>query len=177
MARIDANGTPLTVQLLAGKYKLYLYNMGTETFPLFLQPLIADVGSNRQASFNFFQLIWFLLQRIACINCDLSHATLAFLNLEMANLTGTNLSHANLSFSSLIQANLSHANLTNANLSHTNLSVANLHEANLSYANLNRARLFGATLFDANLTGANLSGATWVDGTVCKEGSTGRCIH
>lgn len=85
VARIEANGIPVTVWLEPGYYKLYLHNMGTETFPLFLQPLTVDVGSNRQASYNWFQYIWVRIG-LDCQSCDLSHS----------NLTGANLTDANL---------------------------------------------------------------------------------
>jgi len=149
VARIEANDTPLTVQLLAGKYKLYLHNMGTETFPLFLQPLTVDVGSNRQASYNPFQYLYFLIGH-TCSKCDLSHSNLAHLSLPRARLDY-------------------------ANLNYTNLSYAILYEASLAHANLSHANLYYANLGNANLIEANLSGATWVDGHICKEGSVGYC--
>ena len=72
------------------------------------------------------------------------------------------------------------ANMTNADLSGANLSGANLTDANLVNVNFSRANLTGAKLLRANivnvdLTGARLDGAVWVDGRVCKTGSTGRC--
>jgi uncharacterized protein YjbI with pentapeptide repeats len=165
VARIDANGTPVTVQLLNGKYKLYLYNMENETFPLFLQPVTADVESNRQSSVNLDQLVFFLLtHHCPQPQCDLSNAFLPFAILPSADLSTANLSHANLSYANLSYANLSYANLKNANLSHANLNTANLQYANLSYANL-----FGANLDWAQTGGALFYGATWVDGHKCDE--------
>lgn len=72
------------------------------------------------------------------------------------------------------------ANMTNADLSGANLSGANLTDANLVNVNFSRANLTGAKLLRANIvnvdwTGARLDGAVWVDGRVCKAGSTGRC--
>jgi uncharacterized protein YjbI with pentapeptide repeats len=242
VARIDANGTPVTIQLLGGKYKLYLHNMGTETFPLFLQPLTADVGSNRQASYNLYQYVVFHLTFV-CYFCDLSHANLSWTiwdnewtgggvnlykaNLSYANLQGVQMRYANLSYANLSNAradladltysDLSYANLSNANLmvtsmdfsglqhanlikadlsnssliksglqyaklnnaflEYTDLSLADLTGADLSGADMIYAKLIGANLTDVNLSGADLHGATWTDGSICAEGSWGKCIH
>ena len=182
VARIDANGTPVAVYLLDGKYKLYLHNMGNETVPLFLQPVIADGSSNIQASFNPIQLAKFLFTH-SCAGCDLSYALLAYLPLEGSNLSHANLSHTNLRYANLISAqllfaNLSGADLTDVNLTYANLSHANLTGAQLLFANLSYANLTGANLSYANLTGAGLVGATWIDGHhVCGDGSVGRCIY
>jgi len=165
VVRIDANGTPVTVQLLNGTYKLYLYNMGNETFPLFLQPVTADASSNRQSSVNLDQLVFFLLtHHCPQPQCDLSYAFLPFAILPSADLSHANLSHANLKY-----ANLSNANLNTANLEYANLSHANLNTANLEYANLSYANLFGANLDWAQTGGALFYGATWVDGHKCDE--------
>ena len=63
-------------------------------------------------------------------------------------------------------------NLIGAYFQGQDLTDKNLAGANLSYANLQ-----GAILNNTNLAGANLSGATWVDGTVCREGSIGYCLR
>jgi uncharacterized protein YjbI with pentapeptide repeats len=175
VARIDANDTPVTVQLLAGKYKLYLYNMGTETFPLFLQPITVDVGSNRQVSFNPFQYLYFLIGH-TCSSCDLSHSTLAHLNLTYATLTYANLNYANLSYTNLTAATLYEASLAHANLSHANLTDTSLQYTNMTFSNLTGTNL-PSHCIDSNLEGANLTGATWVDGHICQEGSIGQCIY
>ena len=62
--------------------------------------------------------------------------------------------------------------LVGAPLNGVDLDGKNLAGANLSYANLR-----GAILNNTNLAGANLSGATWVDGTICREGSIGYCLR
>lgn len=62
--------------------------------------------------------------------------------------------------------------LVGAPFQNADLSSKNLAGANLSYANLRDANLSGTIL-----AGANLSGATWVDGTICREGSIGYCLR
>jgi uncharacterized protein YjbI with pentapeptide repeats len=176
VARMDPDENFVTVYLLAGKYKLYLYNMGTETFPLFLQPLTVDVGSNRQASFNPFQYLYFLIGH-TCSKCDLSHSTLAHLNLTYARLDYANLNHTNLSYTNLSYAILEEASLAYANLSHANLTDTTLRYANMAFWNLTGANVCSHCI-DSNLEGANLTGATYVDGvSICQAGSVGQCIY
>jgi uncharacterized protein YjbI with pentapeptide repeats len=110
-----------------------------------------------------------------CQNCDLTME-----DLSGTTLAEVDLSNANLSGAKLTKTDLSNANLTGANLTEADLSNANLFGANLTNANLLKANLFGANLTDANLTGAhmfgaNFSNALWTDGTICKEGSIGKC--
>lgn len=66
----------------------------------------------------------------------------------------------------LYRANFSGADLTNADFSGSNLIRANFQNATLLGVNFN----------NATLTGANFNGAMWVDGSMCKQGSYGRCI-
>ncbi len=67
--------------------------------------------------------------------------------------------------------------LSNARLSGMDLTNADLRGANLIGATLIRATLYGANLRGAKLAGANFSGALWVDGSICRVGSVGRCIR
>lgn len=66
----------------------------------------------------------------------------------------------------LYKANFSGADLRNADFTGSNLILANFQDATL----------FGAILKNATISGANFSGAMWVDGSICKQGSYGRCI-
>jgi uncharacterized protein YjbI with pentapeptide repeats len=164
VARIDANGTPVTVSLLPGKYKLYIYNIGTETFPLFLQPETPDVGSSRQASYNWFSLQWFKLW-FTCVSCDLSHANLSWTiwnNIWTGG--GVNLSKANLSYANLEGVQMENANLSHANLSNANLNLADLDGSDFSYADLTGAGGNGAfmpytSFYKATLSHVYFSGA------------------
>jgi uncharacterized protein YjbI with pentapeptide repeats len=110
---------------------------------------------------------------------DLTHANLAWAELDRINLQGTNLTGADmigahLYRSNLLMADLSAAKLGGADLRHSDLSGASLCEADLSHADLSQANLsrsilnqanlidtkFGqADLTEARLDGANLSGA------------------
>jgi uncharacterized protein YjbI with pentapeptide repeats len=76
----------------------------------------------------------------------------------------------------LAKERLSDANLGLANLHLAKLKGANLYHANLYDANLTNANLKGANLNKAYLEDADLSGATWIDGSVCRQGSIGLCI-
>ena len=67
------------------------------------------------------------------------------------------------------------ADLPDADLSGGDLRRSDLSRANLQGADLSDADLRGADLSHARLGGADLSGALWVDGTVCANGSVGRC--
>ncbi len=81
-----------------------------------------------------------------------------------------------LSINSCVGCNLVGANLKAANLNYTDLGSANLKDAILTDARMRRANLKDANLTGATLTGADLSGAIWVDGSVCKDGSIGKCL-
>jgi uncharacterized protein YjbI with pentapeptide repeats len=178
VARIDANGIPVTVWLVPGDYKLYLYNMGTKTFTLFLQPLTPiDSSSNRQALYNIFHVAWYWMSG-KCSHCDLSHANLS--NVTLVPLIGAvDLSYANLTYANLQNAGFPNANLKSANLSNANLFLAsfdgaNLDDASLKHANLDLTNLSntsmhrtdlsdtdigGVFFFDAGMSNANLSSA------------------
>jgi pentapeptide repeat protein len=66
----------------------------------------------------------------------------------------------------LFKANFSGADLTNADFRGSNLILANFQKATLINANFT----------NVTMTGANFSGAMWVDGSICQQGSYGRCI-
>jgi uncharacterized protein YjbI with pentapeptide repeats len=96
----------------------------------------------------------------SCEKCNLRHANFSKANLAQANLSG---------------ADLGGANLRGANLSDADLSGAKLEDAVLSDANLKGANLTGADLAGAYLSRTDFSGAKWVNGTICKENSVGKC--
>ncbi len=177
--RIEANGDAATVYLQAGSYNLFLYNKGSQTVPLFIQPDSASTSrSNGELLFSESDLNK-LLSTKQCWNCDLNHANLAGANLTGANLidanlTGATLTSANLTDAKMPGANLTKAyaanatlrgamligaNLTSADLSGADLSITSLNSANLTGANLTGANLFSANLFAAKLINADLSGA------------------
>ncbi len=81
-----------------------------------------------------------------------------------------------LSINSCAGCDLTGAKLQGANLNGAELDRAVLTDADLSSARLRRASLRDARLNGAILTGADLSGATWTDGTICGEGSIGKCL-
>ncbi|MGB0560861.1 MAG: pentapeptide repeat-containing protein [Spirulinaceae cyanobacterium] len=95
-----------------------------------------------------------LLETNQCVNCDLSGAELAGVNLFGANLVNANLANADLS-----GANLGNVNLIDANLSDANLAGAYLYEARLDDATLDRANLSGAYLREQDLSNTSLDGA------------------
>ncbi len=66
----------------------------------------------------------------------------------------------------LYRANFSGADLTNADFTGSNLILANFQ----------KATLLNVVFKNATLTGANFSGAMWIDGSICQQGSYGRCI-
>jgi uncharacterized protein YjbI with pentapeptide repeats len=107
---------------------------------------------------------------------NLRGANLSDAYLSYSILRNVNLSYADLSYADLIDANLYHANLTEANLTKANLTKANLTEAILYRANLTKANLTGAILTNTSLHYAELSGATWIDGTICRDGSVSQCL-
>ncbi len=140
-------------------------------------------------------------------NCRLANVDLNHRNLSKAKFQNADLSRANLSYAHVMKGDLSYgvfagADLRYADFSDSVMKGATLREAtaqsarfdraDLSYAvlekaNLMNASLTGADLQRANLAGANISGARfgnaklddaiWVDGTVCAQGSLGKCIR
>ena len=84
-----------------------------------------------------------------CPACDLSRASLVYMDLARAKLQDADLSNAN----------LNQANLTDADLRGADLSGAVLFNATLTGADLTGADLTGADLRQAYLVGANLTGA------------------
>lgn len=92
-------------------------------------------------------------------------------DLRGAHLHGADLAYATLSIADLRGADLSDARLTGAGLRNTDLRGARLDKADLSYAVLQGAKLAGV-----RLRGARLDHAIWVDGTICADGSVGRCL-
>jgi uncharacterized protein YjbI with pentapeptide repeats len=95
--------------------------------------------------------------------------------LDDADLSGADLSGADLREACLDDANLSGADLSGTDLRGTDLRGTDLSLVDLSLADLSRADLSGADINGADLSWADLSGATWYTGTICKEGSIGRC--
>lgn len=126
---------------------------------------------------------------------DLSGGRLSGANLSDANLSGANLSGANLRTCTLRRAQLSGANLAGADLSRADMTdgrvmSANLVDAKMMRVDLTKAVLSNSDLTNADLTGADLKGADifgarfknvnlslvrWVDGSKCKEDSSGEC--
>ncbi len=106
----------------------------------------------------------------------LSGATLRNSSLAGARLSAARLPRADLSYADLSGADLSYSEaagsvLIGANLRGADLTYARLHGADLSYANLS-----GATLGGAELHNARLDRAIWLDGSMCAQGSVGRCL-
>jgi hypothetical protein len=89
-----------------------------------------------------------------------------------ADLSGLNLAGHDLSGAYLNRATLRATNLERVDLTESDLELADLTGANLRGASLNQARLRGT-----RLEGAQLDGALWIDKTVCRSGSVGRCIE
>lgn len=111
--------------------------------------LVTAVDFSRTARAEDFQHSQQLISTGACPSCDLSNASMVYMDLAKSDLQGADLS----------QANLSRVNLSNANLQGSDLSGAVLFNANLSGANLSGANLSGADLRNAYLVGAILDGA------------------
>ena len=103
--------------------------------------------------------------------CPLDHPDMEEASLKKANLKNTDLEEVN-----LFKANLRGADLSGANLPFADLDGADLRNTNFENANLLRASLVGANIEGANFRDAYLSNAVWVDGTVCRKGSTGVCL-
>jgi hypothetical protein len=76
--------------------------------------------------------------------CDLTGASIFYLNMAGANLTGANLTGAQLAGANLTGANLTGANLTGAVMAFTNLAFADLTGANLTSAAMSGVNLTGA---------------------------------
>lgn len=94
---------------------------------------------------------------------DLSHARLAYLDLNGDDLRGAILSDANLESAILRDANLKGVNLQRARLPGTDLRRADLTSATLRDAVLTSADLGDAKLFDTIFAGVNLSDVTLTD--------------
>lgn len=102
--------------------------------------------------------------------CDLAEAQLARSDLSGAELAGARLSGANLAGADLGGAHAEGTDFTGADL-----RDAVLISTYFKGANLRGANLAGAEVTPVQLDGVPLSGATWIDGTVCAEGSVGAC--
>ena len=100
----------------------------------------------------------------------IQNASLTSLQAEATIFRASDLRYSNLHLANLRDANLEESILIGANLREADLSGANLSGADLSFADLT-----DANLQQANLQGAKLDQAHWVDGTICAEGSIGRC--
>jgi len=92
------------------------------------------------------------------VGANLTHASLAGLNLERAFLQGANLQGANLKGTTLAGAYLQHANLAGADLAGADLEGTNLQHANLKDANLTDAKLEGTNFSQASLEGTTING-------------------
>jgi hypothetical protein len=97
-----------------------------------------------------------LARVLAQVKMGSDRLSLAYANLNWADLSGGKFSEANLSGLDLIGANLIDADLREANLGAANLKKAVLLNADLSGANLRLAYLYKADLGGANLSGADL---------------------
>lgn len=106
-------------------------------------------------------LVISLQQNKACVNCDLSGASLKGLFLENVNLQNANLKGADLSGAKLKGANLSFAQLHKSQLQNADLEGVNLQSTQLKEANLQYAKFFDANLKNANLQNANLQSASF----------------
>lgn len=69
------------------------------------------------------------------------------------------------------KCDLYRAHFAGADLRHFDFTGSNLIQANFQ-----KATLYGADFTNANITGAVFTGAIWIDGSVCQEGSYGKCI-
>ena len=101
-----------------------------------------------------------------CPNCDLSQASMVYMDLSKANLEGADLSYANLSRVDLSGADLQGADLAGAVLFNANLTGANLAGADLTGADLRQAYLVGAILDGATLDYATFQGAVGMPETI-----------
>lgn len=90
--------------------------------------------------------------------------------IDDARLKGADLAYASFRNTSLRNAELANVNLTGADLTGADLTGADLSGADLRYAVLTAANLTGT-----RMNAAKLDKATWNDGRICAEGSTGEC--
>lgn len=82
--------------------------------------------------------------------CDLTGASIFYVDVAGANLTGANLTGAQLGGSNMTGANLTGANLTGADVNFTNLAFADLTGANLTSAGMSGSNLTGAYVSCSN---------------------------
>ncbi len=117
------------------------------------------------------------LSGVQVLKTDMHGALLNSTFLNGARLTGSNLTEADLSYADLSNGSLAfvdftRAKLTGTSLRSTDLSQADFTDADLSYADLSKAKLTGA-----QFKGARLDNTVWKDGTICRQGSVGRCLR
>lgn len=101
-----------------------------------------------------------------CPACDLSQASMVYMDLSKSNLREADLSYANLSRANLVDADLQGADLAGAVLFSANLAGADLTGADLTGADLRQAYLVGANLDGAILDNAQLHGAIGMPETI-----------
>ena len=133
-------------------------------FPAFL--LVTAIDFSNVARAEDLQHSQQLLSTGECAGCDLSRASMVYVDLSNSDLQGADLSNANLSRVDLSGADLQGANLAGAVLFNANLAGANLTGADLTGADLRQAYLLGATLDGANLNYATFQGAIGMPDTV-----------
>ena len=95
--------------------------------------------------------------------------------LDKTRIDDAHLKGADLAYASLRNVSLRNAELTNVNLTGADLTGADLTGADLSGADLRYAVLTAAKLTGTRMDSAQLDKATWNDGRICAEGSTGEC--
>lgn len=93
-----------------------------------------------------------------------------------SDVSGVDFTDSRLSQIRIIEALASSAQFTGADLTKANLSRSDFTGADFSNALLRNVDLREAVVDGATLDGADLSNAFWIDGTICAEGSIGRCI-
>lgn len=121
------------------------------------------------------------LEGVKLNGADLTLADMAGANMTAADLTNATLTRADLTgatmtSTTLIEAKMRRAQLSQAGMVGAFLQRADLALADLTGADLTGADLTGAILIDAILTDADLNAATWTDGSLCRAGSTGKCV-
>ncbi len=109
-------------------------------------------------------------------SADLQGARIGNAMLRGARLSGALFNGVDLRYADLGGADLSYAEFRNARMKGAGLRGADLTNADLTGADLSYANLEGARLGGAVLDQARLDNAIWIDGSVCRAGSVGRCL-
>lgn len=116
------------------------------------------------------------LDSVRSESVNLEGAILNSSTLRMAKLSGAVFNLADLQYADLSGSDLSYAEFNNAKMKGINLQSADLTYADLTNSDLSYANLRGSNMGGAKISGARFDKAIWIDGTVCRLGSLGRCI-